>query len=374
MDSTTRTCGKLLVIGLVLGLTATASAQEISWRTDYDRARQEAVEQGRPIVIDFTTDNCYWCRQLESRTFTDPGIAQTLNARCIPLRVNASHNPQLTQALNIQSYPTLVYAAPDGKILGYHEGFLEAPKLKDHLDRVVKAVADPEWMLRDYRDAVQAQSVSDFPRLVTLLRNILEDGKTRPIQQKARKLLQEVEHQAASRLENGKKLVDQGRTTEAYEAVRAVVKDYHGTLAARKGGELLVQLASRSSDKDPERAEQAQALLAQAREDYKAQLLICCIDRCELLLSRFGDLPEGAEARQLLADLRSSPGLASKAAEQMTDRLGTLYLGLANAAVDRGEPQQAVVYLQKVVATCPNTRQAEMAQARLAQLQGPSKP
>lgn len=373
MNSTTRNRRTLLALGLALGLATPTLAEEITWRTDYNRARQEATEQGRPIVIDFTTDNCHWCRQLESRTFVDKEVSETLNAKCIPLRIDASKNPALAQALNIQTYPTLVYAASDGKILGYHEGFLEAPKMREHLTKLVNAVADPEWMVRDFRDALQAESVADHPRAVSLLRHILEDDKDRPIQKKARKLLEEVEGQAAGKLKEGQELIGQGKQTEAYEVVRGVVRNYRGTLAAREGDQLLVKLASRSDDSNPVLAQRAKGLLAQAREDYRSQQLVSCIDKCEAVVQQYNDFPEAAEARQLLADIRSSPDLARRAAEQMTDRLGTLYLALADGWVQKGDPQTAIFYLEKVASACPNTRHAEVAQVRLAQLQGPKK-
>ncbi len=47
-----------------------------------------------------------------------------------------------------------------------------------------------------------------------------------------------------------------------------------------------------------------------------------------------------------------------------------LYLALADAWLKRGQPQQAVYYLERVVQTLPGTRHAETAQTRLAQLQG----
>lgn len=377
MRPTARTGTHVLAFGLTLVLatasTAQGPAQDIAWRSDYNRARQEATELGRPIVIDFSSENCYWCRQLETRTFTDPEVAKALSQSCIPIKIDVSRNPQLAQSLNIQTYPTLVYASPEGKILGFHEGFLEAPKLKDHLKNLVAATGEPEWMLRDYRDAVQAQSVADFSRTVSLLRHILEDGKERPIQVKSRKLLQEVETQAAAKLKEGRDLVDQGRTTEGYETLRSVVKNYRGTPAAKEGDQFLGTLTSRVEGSNPQRTQRAKALLALARDDYRSNQFVACLDRCELLIAQYGELPEGAEARQLLADIRANPEMARTAADQMTDRLGSLYLGLADNWVERGQPQQAVLYLERVLSACPNTRHAETARTRLAQLQGPKK-
>ena len=45
---------------------------------------------------------------------------------------------------------------------------------------------------------------------------------------------------------------------------------------------------------------------------------------------------------------------------------------LADPWLTRGQPQQGVFYLERVVKTFPGTRQAEVAQVKLARLQGPS--
>src|SRR5262245_24182983 len=114
MRTTRPTCRLILVAAGLLG-PPTLRADEVQWRGDYNRARQEAAESGRPLVIDFGTAACYWCRQLDATTFRDPAVVALLNERCVPLKVDASRNPALAEALRIQSYPTLVYAAPDGR-------------------------------------------------------------------------------------------------------------------------------------------------------------------------------------------------------------------------------------------------------------------
>ncbi len=44
------------------------AAEEVQWRRDYGQARQEAAQSGRILVIDFGTETCYWCKQLDERT------------------------------------------------------------------------------------------------------------------------------------------------------------------------------------------------------------------------------------------------------------------------------------------------------------------
>src|SRR5579871_4681734 len=113
-----------------------AAAQEIQWRTEYGKARHEAETKNLPLLIDVGTENCYYCKQLDMRTFKDPTLVALLNERCIPLKIDADQHARLAEALRVQNYPTLVFASPEGKILGYQEGFIEADALQERLSKL----------------------------------------------------------------------------------------------------------------------------------------------------------------------------------------------------------------------------------------------
>jgi thioredoxin-related protein len=261
------------VLCLLASAFPSPAAEDVEWRTDYAKARQEAQEKGRPLVIDCTTQDCYWCKQLEQRTFPDPEVAALLRERCVPLRLEADRHADLMEKLHVHSFPTLLFAGPDGKVLGYQEGFVEAPRLLEQLQKAVAAVATP-----------------------------------------------------VSRQTSG------------------------GDAAPRR--------------------RRARELLDQARDDSREGRFLCALDRCELLAAQYGDLPEAADASQLAVEIKSNPEWAKKTCDQLVDRLGSLYLGLAESLVRQGKPQQAVFYLELVIQTCPNSRHVEAAQARLSLIQG----
>jgi thioredoxin-like negative regulator of GroEL len=362
-------CLPLLAVCFCLAADA-ASAQEVEWRTDYRKARQEATEKNRPLLLDVGTEQCFWCKQLDQRTFRDPGIIALLNERFIPLRINAQENPDMAKALRVQQYPTIVFASSDGKILGFQEGFIEAPRMKELLQKTIVLVSTPEWMTVDYDEAAKAVAGNDFARAVSLLKNIVEDGKDRPVQGKARIILQDVEHQAAARYATARLLAERGQAKEAIEALNQVTTVYAGTAAARDSQLLLNQLASKTDATDQSRARRARDMLTQAREDYRMQQFSCCLDRCELLVNQFANTPEAQEAAQLLTDIKSNPEFLKTACDQLSDRLAVMYMALAESWLKKGQPQQAVYYFEKVVQTYPDTRHSENAQTRLAQIRG----
>ena len=362
----------LLLLVCCLGTAGRGLAQEIEWRADYPAALREAKEKNRPLMIDFGTENCFWCKKLDALVFHEPAIAGLLNERFIPLRIDAEKEARLAADLHIESYPTVVLANADRQILDVQVGFLEAPGFQEKLQRVLAAVSSPEWMTRDYEAAGRAIAASDYARAIALLRSIVDDGQQRPVQVKARQLLQDLEQQAAGRVAHAKQLVEKGQTTEALETLTELVRVFAGTQAAAEGGRLLTGLGNTQESRNQQRSRRARELLAQAREDYRTQQYLSCLNRCDVLMSGFPELPEGVEAMQLAAEIKNNPEWMRLACDTLSDQLGTLYLSLAETWLKKGQPEQAVICLEKVITALPGTSRAEAAQMRLAQIQGQS--
>jgi thiol-disulfide isomerase/thioredoxin len=243
-------------------------AEEVQWRHDYNTARREAQEKDRPLVVDFGTEHCFWCKKLDDTTFRSPSVINVLNQQFIPVKVDAEKNVRLAEALRIQGYPTIVLAASDGKILDTLEGYVEPARFGELLQRTLSKLGTKPGL-------------------------------------------------------NG-----QQRMVEAHE------------------------------------------LLAQAREDYRTQQFLCCLDRCERLVFSYPDLPEGAEARQLSAEIKNNPEWMRQVCEAMSDRLGLWYLALAEGLIKQEQAPQAMFYLERILLACPGSRHAETAQSKLAQLKG----
>jgi thioredoxin-like negative regulator of GroEL len=347
-----------------------ALSQQVQWLTDYQAARRVALEQGRPLLLDFGTENCVWCKRLDLTTFRDPAVAGLLTDEFVALKVDADREATLAQALRVTQYPTLVLAAPDGKILGVLEGYQEAPRLAEQLRKVVSAYGTPEWMAHDYQEAARAVTSSDYTRAVGLLKGITQDGRDRPIQVKARQVLDDLEQQAAGRLARAKQQHDRGQSDGAVDTLVGLLTSYAGTQAAADGAALLSSVGTGPESRDQQRSRRARELLAQARDEYRTQQYLGCLERCEVLTAGYADLPEGAEAKQLAAEIRDNPDLLARACDSLNERVGGMYLALAESWVKKGQPDQARLCLERVVQSAPGTRQAQLAQGRLTEMRG----
>ncbi len=163
----------LVLLACCLCPASRAPAQEVEWRPDYASARREAVEKNRPLMIDFRTTHCPWCDKLDSVVFHDPSIVGLLNERFVSLTVDAEREVRLASDLNVQTYPTVVLAGADGRILDVQVGFLDAPRFQEKLQRALTAVSVPEWMTRDYEAAARAIAGADYARAIALLRALV---------------------------------------------------------------------------------------------------------------------------------------------------------------------------------------------------------
>ncbi len=117
------------------------SAQGVTWRTDFAEARREAVKTNRPLLLDFGTEACTWCKKQDATTFRDPAVIKLLNAHFIAVKIDAERDSRRADALGVHSYPTIIIAGADGKVLDRHEGYADARDLVLLLNKVRKATA-----------------------------------------------------------------------------------------------------------------------------------------------------------------------------------------------------------------------------------------
>jgi tetratricopeptide (TPR) repeat protein len=230
---------------------------------------------------------------------------------------------------------------------------------------------EPAWMAEDLDKASAAIARSEFAQAIGLLKNICKEGSEQPSQARAAALLKNLETTAASRLEQVRDLEGRGRIPEAIQAAQELARQFAGLGPAAEGLELLTRLNARLDDKQRERMKTAQALIAQAREDFQTQQYLTCLFRCEELMARYSELPESSEASELAARIKSNPEYLQKMCDAVPEVLGLVYLTTAEAKIKQGEPQQAVFFLERILQAFPNSRHAEMAQVRLSQIQGP---
>jgi thioredoxin-related protein len=132
---------KIILAGVIAFMLTGCSGNEKAGSSDSWVSIEEglalAKKENKPIVIDFYTSWCKWCKVMEERTFSDANIAQYLKDNYICVRVNAEDRKTtfeyqdnkytpftLTRRLGVRGYPSLGYLNSDGGLIRIVPGFI----------------------------------------------------------------------------------------------------------------------------------------------------------------------------------------------------------------------------------------------------------
>lgn len=125
-----RRIGSWLVVGAMVALAASCGSpggslsDVLPWERDFDAAMVRAGSEGKPVMVDFYTDWCGWCKKLERETYTDRRVQVAL-AGFIPVKLNADREGrELAARMGVRAYPTLVFLDARGQEIGRIPGFM----------------------------------------------------------------------------------------------------------------------------------------------------------------------------------------------------------------------------------------------------------
>ncbi len=107
-----------------------------------EQAAALARAGGKIVLYDFTAAWCGPCKMLD-REWNDAAIADTVNASFVPARVvdreredgqNPAEVAELQRKYEVAGFPTLVAAAPDGRLIAKIEGYPGRDRLVQFLE------------------------------------------------------------------------------------------------------------------------------------------------------------------------------------------------------------------------------------------------
>jgi thioredoxin-related protein len=103
----------------------------------FDTGIARAIKENKPVVIDFYTSWCKWCKVMDERTFSKPEIQRYLAENFVSIRINAESKTdrftydgktftpvQLTRHFGVRGFPSLAYLDKEGKLITIVPGFI----------------------------------------------------------------------------------------------------------------------------------------------------------------------------------------------------------------------------------------------------------
>lgn len=76
-------------VGAVRWVEALPPGAQIAWLEDYDAARERALAQARPMLVDFGAEWCKACKEIEHEALSDPRVVAEAR-RFVPVRIDLS--------------------------------------------------------------------------------------------------------------------------------------------------------------------------------------------------------------------------------------------------------------------------------------------
>jgi hypothetical protein len=113
----------MLLVVLCLPVAA-AEPRPVAWHTNVETAWSTACEQGRPLLLFVTREDCAFCTQMKDDTYSHPGIANLVNQSFVPLVLDGRAGLPLLKELNVNLYPCTFVISPQAVVLMRVEGYL----------------------------------------------------------------------------------------------------------------------------------------------------------------------------------------------------------------------------------------------------------
>ncbi len=135
----------------------TADGEAIPWARNFAAARQQARAAGKPIMVNFYTQRCAWCKRLDAEVFPRPAVAEAMRA-FVPVKVNAEDGEGRPLAeryqAHIQGYPAILFLDPtiddprDSRIVGKIPGFMPAASFAEQLETIARLPNDVDQLVK----------------------------------------------------------------------------------------------------------------------------------------------------------------------------------------------------------------------------------
>ena len=133
-----------------------------SW-ISFNEGMEMASRTGRPVIIDFYTSWCRWCKVMDRETFSDPEVKDFLEKNFVTVRIDAENRTeqlryrgktytpvQLTRKFAVRAYPSLAYLESDGSLIAVVPGFKKPDVFMPTLKYIKDGCYRNDVSLEDY--------------------------------------------------------------------------------------------------------------------------------------------------------------------------------------------------------------------------------
>ncbi|MEN6519526.1 MAG: DUF255 domain-containing protein [Armatimonadota bacterium] len=146
----------------------------IDWQEWSPEALDRAREKNCPVLLAITATWCHWCHVMENTTFESEQVAEIINSRFVPVRVDNDRRPDLNARYNMGGWPTIAFLTPKGDILT-GSTYVPPGQMVDMLNRVADAYQEKGIELAERAEEIrnrQAEAGREMASAVILNESI----------------------------------------------------------------------------------------------------------------------------------------------------------------------------------------------------------
>lgn len=138
-----------VVLLLSLGCGGEKSGEIVSGPTidfvrGYEEAMTAAKEKNQPVLIDFYTDWCRWCKVMDTVTFIDP-LTVELSKSVVFAKVNAEVDTIAAQTNSVHGYPSILLFDSNGKEIDRIVGYLPGPEFVETINNYLNGIGTVDY-------------------------------------------------------------------------------------------------------------------------------------------------------------------------------------------------------------------------------------
>ncbi|HLD24073.1 MAG TPA: DUF255 domain-containing protein [Sulfuricurvum sp.] len=124
-------------IALLTLLMANLFGADIAWNDTFASAQAKAKKESKPMLVIITTEECRWCRKLESTTLSDDEIVSKINSRFAAAHVTRDKS-LYPKNLTAKMVPMSYFLDSNGKVLYSIPGYWPVEDYQSILDDALR--------------------------------------------------------------------------------------------------------------------------------------------------------------------------------------------------------------------------------------------
>ena len=140
-----------------------SSKDENGWYHNWDEGITAAVKEKKPVLVDFYTDWCTWCKVMDDSTFSNSEIKKILTSEWITIKIDAEDKKtsgtfkdrtmpynRLVLAFGVRGYPSYLFIDKEGEPITVISGYHPKEQFKPMLDYFINELYKKDVNLMKY--------------------------------------------------------------------------------------------------------------------------------------------------------------------------------------------------------------------------------